>query len=82
MIVLLTFDLFTELPGLLFSALIIDRVGRKASMMVLSVLTFLFLLPLVVYESANVITALLVGARMFANGMFSIAIIYAPEVCP
>ncbi|KAJ0031186.1 hypothetical protein Pint_13865 [Pistacia integerrima] len=71
-----------ELPGLLLSAVIVDRVGRKISMTIMSVLTFMFLLPLVVHQPVTLTTALLFGARMFANGTFTVASIYAPEVYP
>lgn len=57
-----------------------DRVGRKMSMTVTSVLTFMFLLPLIIHQPVTLTTALLFGARMFANGTYTIASIYAPEV--
>ncbi|KAK3221183.1 hypothetical protein Dsin_008208 [Dipteronia sinensis] len=71
-----------ELPGLLFSAVIVDRVGRKVSMTIMSILTFIFLLPLVIIEPVTLTTGLLFGARMFANGTYAVASIYAPEVYP
>ncbi|KAI9191049.1 hypothetical protein LWI28_002796 [Acer negundo] len=45
-----------ELPGLLFSAVIVDRVGRKVSMTIMSILTFIFLLPLVIIEPVTLTT--------------------------
>ncbi|KAK0572752.1 hypothetical protein LWI29_036677 [Acer saccharum] len=71
-----------ELPGLLFSAVIVDRVGRKVSMTIMSILTFIFLLPLVIIEPVTLTTGLLFAARMFANGTYTVASIYAPEVYP
>ncbi|KAL5769091.1 hypothetical protein ACOSQ2_015874 [Xanthoceras sorbifolium] len=71
-----------ELPGLLFSAIIVDKVGRKVSMAIMSILTFIFLLPLATHEPITLTTGLLFGARMFANGTFTVASIYAPEIYP
>lgn len=73
---------FPELPGLLLSAVIVDRVGRKISMAIMSILTFIFLLPLLIHQPVTLTTVLLFGARMFANGTFAVACVYAPEVCP
>lgn len=73
---------FPELPGLLLSAVIVDRVGRKISMAIMSILTFIFLLPLLTHQPVTLTTVLLFGARMFANGTFTVASVYAPEVCP
>ncbi|KAJ4709123.1 organic cation/carnitine transporter 7-like [Melia azedarach] len=71
-----------ELPGLLLSAVIVDRIGRKMSMAITSILTFICLLPLVIPQPAAITTALLFGARMFINGTYTVASIYAPEVYP
>lgn len=71
-----------ELPGLLLSAVIVDRVGRKISMAIMSILTFIFLLPLLIHQPVTSTTVLLFGARMFANGTFAVASVYAPEVYP
>lgn len=71
-----------ELPGLLLSAVIVDRVGRKISMAIMSILTFIFLLPLLIHQPVTLTTVLLFGARMFANGTFAVACVYAPEVYP
>lgn len=71
-----------ELPGLLLSAVIVDRVGRKISMTIMSILTSIFLLPLLIPQPVTLTTALLFGARMFANGTFVVASVYAPEVYP
>ncbi|KAJ0090865.1 hypothetical protein Patl1_14005 [Pistacia atlantica] len=71
-----------ELPGLLISAVILDRVGRKMSMTILSVLTFIFLIPLAIRQEVTLTTGLLFGARMFVNGSSTVACIYALEVYP
>uniref|UniRef100_A0A5B7AYI0 Putative General substrate transporter n=2 Tax=Davidia involucrata TaxID=16924 RepID=A0A5B7AYI0_DAVIN len=71
-----------ELPGLVLSAIIVDRIGRKFSMEIMFVLGFILLLPLVSHQHQILITALLFGARMFISATFTVACIYAPEVYP
>lgn len=73
---------FAELPGLGLSALIVDYMGRKRSMVLMYVLSFVFLLPLVVHQHEILTTILLFGARMFVLGNFTIAGIYCPEIYP
>ncbi|KAB5514842.1 hypothetical protein DKX38_028748 [Salix brachista] len=71
-----------ELPGILLSAVIVDKFGRKLSMAFMFVLACIFLLPLVTRQRATLTTALLFGARMCTIGTFTVAGIYAPEVYP
>lgn len=71
-----------ELPGLLFSAIIVDRVGRKLSLTLMLVLASIFLLPLIYHQPAILRTILLFGARMCAIGTFTVACIYCPELYP
>ncbi|XP_017214777.1 organic cation/carnitine transporter 7-like isoform X2 [Daucus carota subsp. sativus] len=71
-----------ELPGIILSALIVDRIGRKLSMVSMFVLGCGFLMPLVVNQSGILTTGLLFGARMFIIGTFTISYIYAPEIYP
>ncbi|PON81375.1 Major facilitator, sugar transporter-like [Trema orientale] len=78
-----------ELPGIILSAIIVDRVGRKLSMIIMFVLACLFLLPLAFsfnflnhYSATLTTTALLFGARMCTLGTFTVACIYAPELYP
>lgn len=73
-------SLLSELPGIILSALIVDRIGRKLSMASMFVLGCGFLMPLVVHQNGILTTGLLFGARMFIIGTFTIAFIYAPEV--
>ncbi|KAH9620545.1 hypothetical protein KSS87_012651 [Heliosperma pusillum] len=73
---------FAEFPGLVVSALIVDRVGRKASMAGLFFLCCIFMMPLVVHQSDGVTTTLLFGARACISGCFTIIYIYAPEIYP
>lgn len=71
-----------ELPGLLLSAIIVDRLGRKLSMALMLALGCIFLFPLLFNVSANLTTAMLFGARMCVMGSFTIATLYAPELYP
>lgn len=71
-----------ELPGLVLSAFIVDKVGRKLSMEIMFILGFVLLLPLVIHQGEFMTTALLFGARMFISATFIVACIYAPEVYP
>ncbi|KAH9620541.1 hypothetical protein KSS87_012647 [Heliosperma pusillum] len=73
---------FAEFPGLIVSALIVDRVGRKASMAGLFFVCCIFMVPLVVHQSNGVTTTLLFGARACISGCFTIVYIYAPEIYP
>ncbi|CAI0437117.1 unnamed protein product [Linum tenue] len=69
-----------ECPGLLISALLVDRIGRKISMAALFFICIVFVLPLVVHRSPLVTTILLFGARICITGTFSVASLMAPEV--
>ncbi|KAM7477314.1 hypothetical protein LguiA_025527 [Lonicera macranthoides] len=71
-----------ELPGLVLSAVIVDRIGRKLSLEIMFMLACIFLLPLVFHQHEILTTGLLFGARMFVIGTFTVAGIYAPEIYP
>ncbi|XP_010927138.1 organic cation/carnitine transporter 7 isoform X1 [Elaeis guineensis] len=73
---------FAEVPGLLLSAVIVDRVGRKLSMAGLLFVSCIFLLPLIFHQEEALTTTLLFGARACIMGSFTIIYIYAPEVYP
>ncbi|KAJ4709124.1 organic cation/carnitine transporter 7-like [Melia azedarach] len=79
-------DLFitglAELPGLLLAAIIVDRVGRKPSMIIMNALLCIFLLPLFTHQSNILTTALLAGARMCCTGNYTITNIFSPEIYP
>ncbi|MQL85815.1 hypothetical protein Taro_018359, partial [Colocasia esculenta] len=68
-----------EVPGLILSAVIVDKIGRKLSMSALFFLSCIFLFPLMFSQSESVTTALLFGARICITGSFTIVYIYAPE---
>ncbi|KAJ4709127.1 organic cation/carnitine transporter 7-like [Melia azedarach] len=71
-----------ELPGLLLAAIIVDRVGRKPSMIIMNALLCIFLLPLFTHQSNILTTALLAGARMCCMGNHTITNIFSPEIYP
>ncbi|ONK70638.1 uncharacterized protein A4U43_C05F35820 [Asparagus officinalis] len=71
-----------EIPGLILSAAIVDRVGRKMSMATMLFISCIFLVPLLFHQKEVLTTALLFGARMCISGSFTIVYIYAPEVYP
>lgn len=71
-----------ELPGLLISALVVEKVGRKVSMALMYVLGSLFLFPLIVPQNEVLTTALLFGARIWVIGNFTLAGVYCPEIYP
>ncbi|GMP47330.1 hypothetical protein CsSME_00015115 [Camellia sinensis var. sinensis] len=68
-----------ELPGLVLSAIIVDRIGRKLSMAIMFMLGCIFLLPLAFHQKEVLTTGLLFGARMCLMGTITVANIYAPE---
>ncbi|KAB1213586.1 Organic cation/carnitine transporter 7 [Morella rubra] len=71
-----------EFPGLLISAAIVDKLGRKLSMSAMLFLCCVFLIPLVFHQPEGLTTALLFGARGCITAAFTIVYIYAPEVYP
>ncbi|XP_028126066.1 organic cation/carnitine transporter 7-like isoform X3 [Camellia sinensis] len=71
-----------ELPGLVLSAIIVDRIGRKLSMAIMFMLGCIFLLPLAFHQKEVLTTGLLFGARMCLMGTITVANIYAPEIYP
>lgn len=71
-----------ELPGLVFAAFIVDRIGRKHSLELMFFIGFIFLLPLLSHQSEISTTVSLFGSRMFIIGTFTVANIYAPEIYP
>ncbi|CAA2969717.1 organic cation carnitine transporter 7-like [Olea europaea subsp. europaea] len=71
-----------ELPGLILSAFLVDKVGRKISMLITYWCGFIFLLPLMFHHYKIWTTALLFGARMFIIGNFTVAGVYCPEIYP
>ncbi|XAR50713.1 hypothetical protein NMG60_11005112 [Bertholletia excelsa] len=71
-----------ELPGLVLSAVILDKVGRKLSMAIMLLLAIVLLFPLVSHQNEIVTTALLFGVRMSSSATSTVTCIYTPEVYP
>ncbi|KAL3567194.1 hypothetical protein D5086_032609 [Populus alba] len=71
-----------ELPGIVLSATIVDRIGRKLTVAVTFILAGIFLLPLVYHQSATLTMSFLFGARMSTKAALSVATIYGHEVSP
>ncbi|XP_059637141.1 organic cation/carnitine transporter 7-like [Cornus florida] len=73
---------FAEFPGLILSAILVDRIGRKFSIEIMLVLGFILLLPLVSRQHETLTTTLLFGARMFISTAFRVVSVYAAEAYP
>ncbi|KAG7577022.1 MFS transporter superfamily [Arabidopsis thaliana x Arabidopsis arenosa] len=73
---------FAEFPGLLISAAMVDRLGRKVSMASMLFTCCIFLLPLLSHQSPFITTALLFGGRICISAAFTVVYIYAPEIYP
>ncbi|XP_011093915.1 organic cation/carnitine transporter 7 [Sesamum indicum] len=71
-----------ELPALLLATLLVERLGRKCCMEILTMLALVFILPLLSHHKATVTTALLVSSRMFLSAAFTTLSLYAKEVYP
>ncbi|KAL0374651.1 UNVERIFIED_CONTAM: Organic cation/carnitine transporter 7 [Sesamum radiatum] len=71
-----------ELPGLLFATLLVEKLGRKRCMEILTMLTVVFILPLLSHQNATVTTALLISGRMFLSSAFTTLCVYTKEVYP
>lgn len=71
-----------EIPGLILSALLVDRFGRKATMSCLMFACCAFLGPLVLHQNELLTTTLLFGARACGTGATTTLCLYAPEVYP
>ncbi|KAK6131728.1 hypothetical protein DH2020_034525 [Rehmannia glutinosa] len=71
-----------EFPGLILSAVLVDKIGRRISMVLMYSCGFIFLLPLMFHLNELTTTCLLFGARMCIIGNYTIAGIYCPELYP
>ncbi|KAK6147519.1 hypothetical protein DH2020_018431 [Rehmannia glutinosa] len=71
-----------ELPGLILAAVLVDKIGRRISMVLMYSCGFVFLLPLIFHLNELTTTCLLFGARMCIIGNYTIAGIYCPELYP
>ncbi|XP_074564705.1 organic cation/carnitine transporter 7-like isoform X1 [Curcuma longa] len=73
---------FAEIPGLVLSAAIVDRIGRKLSMSSMLFVSCAILIPLLFAQTEELTTALLFCARISISASFTIVYIYAPEIYP
>ncbi|KAM3260082.1 hypothetical protein ACQJBY_051383 [Aegilops geniculata] len=71
-----------EIPGLIVSAILVEWIGRKATMWSMLFTCAAFLGPLVLHQDELFTTALLFGARACAMGSSTVLCLYAPEVYP
>lgn len=71
-----------EIPGLIVSAVLVEWIGRKATMWFMLFTCCAFLGPLVLHQNELFTTALLFGARACAMGSSTVLCLYAPEVYP
>jgi len=72
-----------EFPGIIFSVLLLERLGRKRT---LALEFFLFTITLCFLFSCSssraTVTAILFCARALGSGLFQVAYVYTPEVYP
>ncbi|XP_062505548.1 synaptic vesicle 2-related protein-like isoform X2 [Corticium candelabrum] len=72
-----------EFPGLLFTVLIIERIGRKKTLAVqFSLAVVFFFLMFICPIHKIVLMTLIFGARSALTGAFQAAYVYTPEVYP
>ncbi|XP_060189632.1 organic cation/carnitine transporter 7-like [Lycium barbarum] len=71
-----------EIPGVILSAMLVEKAGRKLTMALMYALYFLFLLPLLAPQLPALTTALLFGARTFIMGSCVIGGVYSREIYP
>lgn len=65
---------------MILGAIIVDKVGRKLSMIFMLVTASILFIPLLAHQSENLTTTVLFGARALVSATFIVACIYAPEV--
>ncbi|EER97179.1 hypothetical protein BDA96_02G311400 [Sorghum bicolor] len=73
---------FGEVPGLLLSAAIVDKIGRKLSMSSMLYISCLCISPLMFAQTESLTTVFLFGARVCISASFTVLHIYAPEIYP
>uniref|UniRef100_A0A0E0EUX0 Major facilitator superfamily (MFS) profile domain-containing protein n=1 Tax=Oryza meridionalis TaxID=40149 RepID=A0A0E0EUX0_9ORYZ len=73
---------FGEVPGLILSAAIVDKFGRKLSMSSMLYISCLCIAPLMVPQTESLTTIFLFGARICISASFIVLHIYAPEIYP
>ncbi|PIN12687.1 Synaptic vesicle transporter SV2 (major facilitator superfamily) [Handroanthus impetiginosus] len=71
-----------EIPGLILAMVLVDRVGRKLCMEILTTLSVITILPLLFHQMGTVTITLLVSSRMFLAAASYTFNIYVKEVYP
>ncbi|KAF0905928.1 hypothetical protein E2562_008953 [Oryza meyeriana var. granulata] len=71
-----------EFPGLVLAALMVDRIGRKVSLVIMLLMCCVFLAPLAVHLGQGSVTTLLFCARTCIMGSFAVLYVYTPEIYP
>lgn len=71
-----------EFPGLIITVLIIDKIGRKYTMVLEFIIFSLFTFFLNICTTRPVLIVLLFISRAFISGAFQGAYVYTPEVYP
>lgn len=73
---------FAEFPGSLLIIAMVDRVGRKLSMLSMLSIGGIFLMPLIFPQTEALTIALLFGSRICITASFNTLYIYVPEAYP
>ncbi|KAL6850465.1 hypothetical protein ACP4OV_021092 [Aristida adscensionis] len=73
---------FGEIPGLLLSAAIVDKIGRKLSMSSMLYIGCLCIAPLMFHQTDALTTTFLFGARVCICASYLVLHIYASEIYP
>ncbi|XP_020578396.1 LOW QUALITY PROTEIN: organic cation/carnitine transporter 7-like [Phalaenopsis equestris] len=73
---------FAELPGLLLLAVMVDRFGRKITMIIMLFTAFVSLIPLAFLHTEGLTTTLLFCTRLCITASSTCLCIYAPELYP
>ncbi|VAI21131.1 unnamed protein product [Triticum turgidum subsp. durum] len=71
---------FGEVPGLILSAAIVDKFGRKLSMSSMLYVSCLCIAPLMFAQTESLTTVFLFGARICISASFTVLHIYAPDI--
>lgn len=71
-----------EFPGLIITVLVIDRIGRKYTILIEFFIFSVFTLFLNICTTRPILIVLLFIARAFISGAFQGAYVYTPEVYP
>ncbi|XP_059155982.1 synaptic vesicle 2-related protein-like [Physella acuta] len=78
----LTWTTFAEFPGLFITAYLLNKIGRKYTMVLEFIIFTLFVMLVNICMTRAVLTFFLFVARAFISGAFQGAYVYTPEVYP